>query len=221
MTSAKRKRAARPEPLTRVRDRLMHWLLSVELAKHDVCKPVAALYARRLAGHEPTAQEWRDARSAAYAAAYAADAAAYAAAAYAAAAGAAAAGAAVAAVAAGDAAYADARSAARTRIAAELARLLGKRCPKLPRLDRAILIACKDGERLDMGSWHCGTTHCRAGWAIALGGAAGKKLESVFGPALAGAAIYYASTGRVPNFYAQSRDALRDIRECAAKEATP
>ncbi len=72
-----------------------------------------------------------------------------------------------------------------------------------------------DGEHLDMLTymwmWH-GTVHCRAGWAIALAGAAGWELGMRYGLTVAGALIYHASTGAVPDFYAQHADALKDIR---------
>ena len=56
-----------------------------------------------------------------------------------------------------------------------------------------------------------------AGWNITLAGEPGKKLEARFGPALAGALIYIASTGRrqVPDFYASDEDARADIVRCA------
>src|SRR6185437_12847560 len=90
---------------------------------------------------------------------------------------------------------------------------------------------------LDMGRWHgeyangdeleggetpemCGTTHCRAGSAIHLAGAAGYALEKRLGSAEdAGRAIYLASTGRAPYFYASNDAALADIRRCAAEDA--
>lgn len=66
-----------------------------------------------------------------------------------------------------------------------------------------------------MTEWHCGTTHCRAGWAIHLAGEAGYKLENELGPAVAGALIYQASDPnleRVPDFFANHQEALADIR---------
>jgi hypothetical protein len=65
-----------------------------------------------------------------------------------------------------------------------------------------------------MGSWHgdCGTTHCRAGWAIHLAGDAGYALEKQMGAPAAGALIYHASAGYVPDFYATNDDALADMR---------
>jgi hypothetical protein len=92
---------------------------------------------------------------------------------------------------------------------------------------------------LDMQRWHgehafgdqltgdespemCGTTHCRAGSAIHLAGAAGYALEKRLGSAEeAGRAIYLASTGRVPHFYASNIAALADIRRCAAEDPLP
>ncbi len=72
---------------------------------------------------------------------------------------------------------------------------------------------------LDMSSWHCGTTHCRAGWAIMFGGEAGAALEDAVGPAMAGRLIYEASTGRLaPNFFASNEDAMADILACAARK---
>jgi hypothetical protein len=75
------------------------------------------------------------------------------------------------------------------------------------------------GQNLDMSSWHaCETTHCRAGWAIALAGVAGKDLETKVGPAAAGALIYWASVGMIPDFYECNDAALADIKECAENE---
>ncbi len=88
--------------------------------------------------------------------------------------------------------------------------------PKIENLDAKILTAIDNGGALNMATWHtCETTHCRAGWAIHLAGEAGKVLESLLGPRAAGALIYNASTGRVPDFFASDGDALADIRACA------
>ncbi len=64
---------------------------------------------------------------------------------------------------------------------------------------------------LNMGQWHCGSTHCRSGWAITLAGRPGASLERLLGPALAGALIYHRSTGHIPNFYADNETARADI----------
>ena len=95
--------------------------------------------------------------------------------------------------------------------------------PVVEHLDRKILESIESGAlHLDMGAWHtCETTHCRAGLAIVHAGEAGKVLEAKVGPRFAGAKIYRASTGRVPHFFASNEDALRDIREQAAKDVEP
>ena len=85
-------------------------------------------------------------------------------------------------------------------------------------LDAKILEAITTGGgKLNMATWHsCGSTHCRAGWAIHLAGKEGYALEKKNGdPQHAGAAIYRASTGRVPHFFASDEDALEDIKACA------
>ena len=94
--------------------------------------------------------------------------------------------------------------------------------PVVEDLDAKILAAIgRPGCSLDMGAWHqCETTHCRAGWAIHLAGKSGYDLEKNMGdPALAGRAIYRASTGRSPHFYATNERALADIRRCAEEDA--
>ena len=94
--------------------------------------------------------------------------------------------------------------------------------PVIERLDAKILAVLDAGKgTLDMKNWHsCETTHCRAGWAIHLAGPAGYKLEQELGdPAMAGRAIYRASTGRSPHFYADDKAATEDMRRCAAEDA--
>jgi len=91
--------------------------------------------------------------------------------------------------------------------------------PAIPQLESAILAAILAGGELRMGDWHtCDTTHCRAGWAITLAGEAGAKLEREHGPAVAGALIYHASCGYVPDFYADDGAALEDMRARAEGE---
>ena len=93
--------------------------------------------------------------------------------------------------------------------------------PVIEALDAKILTAVTSGTgKLDMSSWHkCETTHCRAGWAINLAGAAGKALEDKCGPRRAGTMIYRASTGRVPHFFATTERAMEDIKRCAEESA--
>lgn len=88
--------------------------------------------------------------------------------------------------------------------------------PVVDRLDARILEAIESGGGLDMERWHtCETMHCRAGWAIRLAGSAGHSLERRFGAAKAARAIYRASTGRSPDFYAAPDRALKHLRLCA------
>ena len=93
--------------------------------------------------------------------------------------------------------------------------------PVIPNIDAAILAAIDAGGELEMGSWHsCETTHCRAGWAIILAGDAGRTLEVRAGPDAAGALIYAASGSHpTPNWFANNEDAMRDLRERAARLA--
>ena len=113
---------------------------------------------------------------------------------------------------------------------AERMRRFRERNPEVPiveHLDRKLFDAVTTGGgSLEMGAWHtCETTHCRAGWAIHLAGPAGYALQESLGgergggAERAGRAIYRASTGRVPHFYATNERALEDIRRCA--EETP
>ena len=89
--------------------------------------------------------------------------------------------------------------------------------PVIENLDRKILDRIDGGGGLNMATWHtCETTHCRAGWAVALAGEAGYALESKVGPYRAGVRIYRVSTGRVPNFFTTNERALEDIKACAA-----
>lgn len=91
--------------------------------------------------------------------------------------------------------------------------------PPVVNLDGRILTAIEAGGELKMDSWHqCETTHCRAGWAVALS-PVGKTLESIFGTNVAGALIYNASypDQKVPNFFASNEAAMTDIKARAAQ----
>ena len=73
-----------------------------------------------------------------------------------------------------------------------------------------------------MSTWHtCEKKHCRAGWVVALAGAAGKALEAFYDTPLAAQMIYDASD---PNykispcrFYDSDEDALADMKKLAEK----
>ncbi len=99
--------------------------------------------------------------------------------------------------------------------------LRGAGIPVVKNLDAEILKVVTEGSgKLEMGGWHtCETTHCRAGWAIHLAGKPGYDLEREIGSCAAGALIYHASTGRVPNFFAGNDEAMQDIKACAEKQA--
>jgi hypothetical protein len=112
------------------------------------------------------------------------------------------------------------RKAARSESAARF-RERNPSVPVVAHLDAKILDAISvPGNALDMKDWHsCDTTHCRGGWAVHLAGPAGYALEKEMGSAEAAArAIYRASTGRVPHFYATGERAMEDIRRCAAED---
>jgi hypothetical protein len=94
--------------------------------------------------------------------------------------------------------------------------------PVVEHIDKKLLDAVGDGSKLEMCAWHqdCGTTHCRGGWYVTFGGAAGKKLEQALGPERAARMIYEASTGRsAPDFHASNETALADIRARAQATA--
>lgn len=113
--------------------------------------------------------------------------------------------------------------------------------PVIPNLAQLILeqVEAKP-ETFDMGSWHgdetcdgpkvpsmgyrkCGTTHCVAGWAVVIAGAAGRKLELEVGDDTEDAArlLFEASAlgENFPSFYGCERDALESLREFARREA--
>jgi len=98
-----------------------------------------------------------------------------------------------------------------------------KDVPVIPMIDAVILKAIEAGGALEMSSWHghagsCGTTHCRAGWAVHCAGKRGRALEQRIGTHRAGAMIYRASRPGIPTpwFFAPTEDAMADIRNCAA-----
>jgi hypothetical protein len=74
-----------------------------------------------------------------------------------------------------------------------------------------------------MNAWHtCETTHCRAGWVVALAGEAGKQLESRFDTLLAAAKIYDASDQNFKinpcRFFDSNEDALEDMKKLAGSK---
>ena len=92
--------------------------------------------------------------------------------------------------------------------------------PLIPDIHKAVFAAASDPNHFDMGAFHspCGTTHCRAGWVIALAGADGAALESYWGSDHAAWLIYWASDpaiDRRPDFYTRNATALEDMARLA------
>ncbi len=95
--------------------------------------------------------------------------------------------------------------------------------PVIKNIHQAVYAAASVPGALDMGSWHaCGTTHCRAGWLVALAGEAGAAMEWCMGTPAAAAMIYLASDlfiEKIPNFYCGDEAALADMKRLAELEA--
>jgi hypothetical protein len=95
--------------------------------------------------------------------------------------------------------------------------------PFIKDIHQTIYAAASQKDCLDMGSWHCETTHCRAGWVVTLAGEAGKAMEFCLGTPAAAALIYMRSDPaleKVPNFYATNSEALSDMKRLAEAEAS-
>jgi len=94
--------------------------------------------------------------------------------------------------------------------------------PVIKNIHQEIQKATKHKGALKMGDWHCGTSHCRAGWAVHLAGDAGYELEKKTSTATAAYLIYRKSSD-LPfalNFYASNEDALAEINRMAEIEAS-
>jgi len=94
--------------------------------------------------------------------------------------------------------------------------------PKIENIHQKVYDAASQDGALDMADWHtCDTTHCRAGWAVALAGEDGAKLESKTSTLFAAMMIYKASSDiAVPPsmFYVSNEEALEDMKRCAELE---
>jgi carbonic anhydrase/acetyltransferase-like protein (isoleucine patch superfamily) len=101
-------------------------------------------------------------------------------------------------------------------------RMFGLDVPVLEKIHQRVAAAVGDGGcNLNMGSWHCGTKHCRAGWVIALAGEPGADLEEKIGPPAAARLIYRLSDPSIentPDFFCGDEAALADIKACAERE---
>ena len=71
-----------------------------------------------------------------------------------------------------------------------------------------------------MDAWHCGTSHCRAGWVVHLAGEAGYALEAQTTTLFAAQQIYKASGYDISpvRFYDSNEDALADMKRLAEAE---
>ena len=93
--------------------------------------------------------------------------------------------------------------------------------PRIPNIHQTIYEAARQPDALDMGTWHCGTSHCRAGWVVTLAGDGGRALEWGLKTPAAAAIIYLASDPkieRIPDFYASNEAALEDMKRLAEAE---
>jgi uncharacterized protein YjbI with pentapeptide repeats len=93
--------------------------------------------------------------------------------------------------------------------------------PIIEDIHAKVYAAASQPGALDMWQWHCGTSHCRAGWVVTLAGKEGLDLEAKIGTPAAAMAIYMASdperwkTERLPNFYCDNETALADMARMA------
>jgi hypothetical protein len=103
--------------------------------------------------------------------------------------------------------------------------------PIIPNIHQTVYAAVTAApDKFDMGIWHgdaaythpCETTHCRAGWVVALAGDEGRALEKKVGTPVAATMIYLASDPNIekfPSFYESSAAALADMKRLAEMEA--
>jgi len=93
--------------------------------------------------------------------------------------------------------------------------------PIIEDIHAKVYAAASQPGALDMGQWHCGTSHCRAGWVVTLAGKEGADLEAKIGTPDAAMAIYMVSdperwkTERLPDFYCGNATALADMARMA------
>jgi hypothetical protein len=90
--------------------------------------------------------------------------------------------------------------------------------PIIPDIHSRVYDAVSQPKALDMSAWHtCETTHCRAGWVVALAGEEGKALEAFHNTDLAARMIYEASGYKInpARFHDSNEAALEDMRQLA------
>jgi hypothetical protein len=97
--------------------------------------------------------------------------------------------------------------------------------PVITDIHAKVYAAASQPGALDMTRWHCGTSHCRAGWVVTLAGKEGIALEAKIGTPAAAMAIYMASDParwkdeRLPDFYCDNATALADMARMAGVAA--
>jgi len=97
--------------------------------------------------------------------------------------------------------------------------------PVIEDIHAKVYAAASQPGALNMNMWHCGTSHCRAGWVVTLAGKEGADLEAKIGTPAAAIAIYMASdperwkTERLPDFYCDNVTALADMERMAGVAA--
>jgi len=94
----------------------------------------------------------------------------------------------------------------------------------IPDIHKVILEAATEtNHSLDMSDWHiCETTHCRAGWVVAISGEAGKDLEEKTSTEFAAMMIYKNSSKIKVSpamFYTSKEASISDMQRCAKLEA--
>ena len=97
-------------------------------------------------------------------------------------------------------------------------------CPvKIKGIHQAVYAAASKPDALNMSNWHtCDTTHCRAGWVVALAGDGGRALEYLLGTSAAASIIYMASDPgleKIPDFYCGNQDAMDDMKRLSDAES--
>jgi len=96
--------------------------------------------------------------------------------------------------------------------------------PKLENIHTKVFAAVSHPGALDMSTWHtCETTHCRAGWVVALAGEEGAKLEKYHNTLLAALLIYRESSPHkvAPmRFFESNEKAMEDMKRMAELEQT-
>ncbi|AYJ87636.1 hypothetical protein D3Y57_19055 [Sphingomonas paeninsulae] len=92
--------------------------------------------------------------------------------------------------------------------------------PVVENLHTKVLAAAKVEGAFDMSTWHCGTTHCRAGHIVHAAGAEGYALEGATN--IAFAAMQIAKASGIPispvRFYESNEVAMADMERVAALE---